>query len=292
MKKIAIGLMSALLVLIVAMVAMAGTIRVPNDYTTIQEAIGAANDGDVILVSPGTYPGDITVNKSVKIKGAGAPTTFISASANTDGFRVIASNVTISRFTISGATGWQKSGVLIGGMFPGDETYLGSVNNVTVRNCTLETNNAGIYIWKSSYNTIANNVVRYNATDPPNLNGGNGIIAWEGPSTDNRITNNKLYENDKYGIFVGGETEADYSGTKITGNNLVRNGDYSAIGGGGWNWLGMGFYNALGVIKVHGNQIYPTGSGLDVWEWNCPDLEVKGSPVWHSDEPRVPTPLE
>ncbi|KKG09579.1 NosD domain-containing protein, partial [Methanosarcina sp. 2.H.T.1A.15] len=43
----------------------------PGNYTTIQEALKDAVDGDIILVSPGTYPDEtIFVNKSVTIKGA------------------------------------------------------------------------------------------------------------------------------------------------------------------------------------------------------------------------------
>ncbi len=45
---------------IVATLALAGTsyadtINVPDDYATIQEAVNASTDGDVILVAPGTY---------------------------------------------------------------------------------------------------------------------------------------------------------------------------------------------------------------------------------------------
>ncbi len=48
----------------------ARTIQVPNDYRTLQGAVAAASDGDVIIVSPGTYEG-FTVEKSVTIMGSG-----------------------------------------------------------------------------------------------------------------------------------------------------------------------------------------------------------------------------
>ncbi len=38
-----------------------GTIRVPEDYATIQAAINAAQNGNTVLVAPGTYPGGITI---------------------------------------------------------------------------------------------------------------------------------------------------------------------------------------------------------------------------------------
>ncbi|GIV66443.1 MAG: hypothetical protein KatS3mg047_0836 [Bellilinea sp.] len=37
------------------------------DYTTIQDAVNAANAGDVIVVGPGTYTGNITINKNIKL---------------------------------------------------------------------------------------------------------------------------------------------------------------------------------------------------------------------------------
>jgi hypothetical protein len=41
-----------------------------SDYTTIQEAIAAAQDGDTILVAAGIYDEDLTINKDVTILGA------------------------------------------------------------------------------------------------------------------------------------------------------------------------------------------------------------------------------
>lgn len=50
--------------------ARAATIlRVPEDYPNIQAAIDAASDADVIDVAPGTYRENITVGKSVTIRG-------------------------------------------------------------------------------------------------------------------------------------------------------------------------------------------------------------------------------
>src|SRR5918998_156873 len=45
-----------------------GTIRVPEDYATIQEAVNAAGDGDTVLVGPGTYAGGIVISgKSITL---------------------------------------------------------------------------------------------------------------------------------------------------------------------------------------------------------------------------------
>jgi hypothetical protein len=45
-------------VILTAPIALAGTIHVPADHPTIQEAIDAASAGDTILVAPDTYTGD------------------------------------------------------------------------------------------------------------------------------------------------------------------------------------------------------------------------------------------
>ena len=52
-------------------IAMAATLNVPGDYLTIGDAVTAASNGDIINVLPGSYPGNITVNKSVSIRGVG-----------------------------------------------------------------------------------------------------------------------------------------------------------------------------------------------------------------------------
>jgi hypothetical protein len=49
----------------------------PGCYPTIQPAVNAAHNGDVIHIGPGTFTGGITITKSVTIIGAGASATII-----------------------------------------------------------------------------------------------------------------------------------------------------------------------------------------------------------------------
>jgi hypothetical protein len=56
--------------LVAAPQAVAGTtIRVPEDYSTIQAAVDAASSGDVIDIAPGTYRETITIDRSVTVRG-------------------------------------------------------------------------------------------------------------------------------------------------------------------------------------------------------------------------------
>jgi len=125
------------------------TVGIGGDFPDISAAVAAAADGDIINVMPGTYPGNVTVDKSVSIRGLnGSDVTFVqTALTSQNGFAVIASDVTITGFTISGATLFQSSAVLIGGLFPGDNSHPG-VTDVTVSKCVLEKNCTGVYIWK------------------------------------------------------------------------------------------------------------------------------------------------
>ena len=55
--KIFTTVLSAAALVLLANHASAGTIEVPTDFPTIQAAVDAAVDGDVILVAPGSYLG-------------------------------------------------------------------------------------------------------------------------------------------------------------------------------------------------------------------------------------------
>jgi len=52
--------------------ALASTINVPGDHTSIQAAADASSNGDVILVAPGTYAGFSFGDKTVTIRASGS----------------------------------------------------------------------------------------------------------------------------------------------------------------------------------------------------------------------------
>ncbi len=46
----------------------ATTINIPGDYSTIQDGIDASVDGDIIIISQGTYYENLTLNKEITLK--------------------------------------------------------------------------------------------------------------------------------------------------------------------------------------------------------------------------------
>jgi len=263
-----------------------GKINVPADYPTIQAAIDAANPGNTIFVVAGTYTENVIVDKSVSIKGAGADNTIVVGLGNNTAFTISADNVSISGFTITRADNVWQSGILVL-----------EAANVRIANNIIEYNAYGIFLGSSNGATIVNNIIRYsdapragNWWEAPRVDNGSGIIVWDdggGSDLNNLIRSNDIYYNFKFGIYIGGAAEMNADGTKINGNKLFRNGYYTLD----YNWLGMGFENALGTISVSGNNVFPTASGLDYWVLNCPGLKLGGIPSYGGiPVPPAPTP--
>lgn len=129
-------------------------------FSTISAAVTAANPGATIIVCPGTYTEDVTIEKPLTIEGSSAtvapapsdssPVTPFTGGNN--GFTVLSPGVTISGFTVEGAS---SDGLMV----VGDHATI--THNIVENNGLLDTNNPGngIDLDGSSYSTVSNNTV-------------------------------------------------------------------------------------------------------------------------------------
>lgn len=133
--------------------ASASDIFVPDNCTTIQQAVDDANPGDTIIVADGIYEENVEVNKRLTIKSMNGSSDCVVRAKNTDThvFKVTADRVNITGFNMTGTTRFEKAGV-----------YLDS-NNCNISNNEIYGNEVGILLANSSSNTINNNTVTRNA---------------------------------------------------------------------------------------------------------------------------------
>jgi parallel beta-helix repeat protein len=94
-------IMAAALILGAAATAQADTLKVPNDHGTIQDAIDAAQAGDVVVVSKGKYDESVSITKDgIELRGLGNPEI---RPGNEHGISITdADDVKVSGFKISG----------------------------------------------------------------------------------------------------------------------------------------------------------------------------------------------
>ena len=144
-------------------------IVVPIDFPTIQEAINAANEGDVIKVLPGTYIEQITISKNITIIGSGAESTIIEAppleelKLNVIGLPYIVevnngAEVTIKGFAINGIEDTNCDGLLGISVF-GDATL--KLDSAVIKDCTFRSVFVGTLFvpGQSGHATITNTVI-------------------------------------------------------------------------------------------------------------------------------------
>lgn len=200
------------------------TIRVDDsggeDYTTIQEAIDDADDGDVVLVYPGLYNENIFINKSITLEGRSNAFQIINGTGGDfvikigDGNNHI-SNVNIINFTLFNATKGvdiiNSSSITISDLNiiacfshgidmheSNDITIENSIitditsgigieatlsESVLVRSNIVENNNIGMNFHKSDVQIISNNVTQ-NADSGIRISNCNSLLM------DNNISSN------------------------------------------------------------------------------------------------------
>ena len=142
------------------------------DFTSIEDAIDAALDGDTILVEPGNYAENLVFadNNISLLSSTGNPEDVHIISPDFDDYtiHITADNITISGINVSGGFAgiyaYRSNGCNITDCYAMDNSmfgiYLYHSQNNTILNCTMSDNTGyGLAVMSSANNYLANNSV-------------------------------------------------------------------------------------------------------------------------------------
>lgn len=173
-------------------------------FSSLNDAVAAAPSGGTVIVCPGTYAGNVLVDKPLTLIGNGAT---IDASGQENGVWVVSPGVRVTGFTIENANG---EGVLVGidsfddvGMLPPTGPVITGVridHNQVINNnkgfngseqsdCKYPGDcGGGIHFNVTSHSEISNNTVTGNA---------DGVLLTDdyGPNSYNLVANNVVSDN-------------------------------------------------------------------------------------------------
>jgi nitrous oxidase accessory protein len=195
--------------------ANSGTILVPDNYTTIQEAINAAEEGDTIFVRAGTYYEHLVVDKPLSLVGEDRHNTTIDGNGTRIIIHLKANNINLSGFTIEngelGILFWyshnsNSTGNAVSNNVYGIYLYY-SRDNVFTCNTVANSSQYGIYIIGSGYNVFTCNTVANSSQY--------GI--YLGSSGHNALAGNNILSNNKEGIYL------HHSDGNVLSGNIVSN---------------------------------------------------------------------
>ena len=229
------------------------TIHVPVDKSTIQAAIDASQNGDTVLVDPGTYNERIDFHgKNITLTSSGgAAQTIIDGQqgGSVVSFHNSETNAAVlSGFTIQNGKADYGAGVDIESAAPIVEH-----NIITANNCGT---GAGVYVDFSSA-IVRYNVIHHNnraASCYPSGIGGGGITI--GGSGQAKVLYNLIYENQ--GGYEGGGIGMWAAGQALVEGNIIRN-NYSTGSTGG----GMSIQNEGSSIVRNNVIVNNYGGGVD-----------------------------
>ncbi len=177
----------------------------PGNFSTIQTAIDASADGDIVYVYPGIYYETIWINKTILLCGENQNTTIIDAPGSNHTVSIDAIAVTLRHFTIQHGNYY---GIL-----------LDNVHGTTIESNTVQFNGeAAIYGISAMHSTIANNTVHSNKYG----------IHLDHYSRKCTMINNHITNNSIRGLFIQSSSDTLVDSCHISMNNIGVSFHYTA----------------------------------------------------------------
>ena len=248
-------------------------IIVPDDYATIQDAVGNASAGDTVYVRAGTYVCTLTIDKPLTLRGESNTNTTIALMDNPGGLMgiwITASNVTISNFhivpevaypplawmvDIDGGNSLIYNDIIVDNIFDGlgpnqEAIQIDSQKAMIIGNSIVASTDGGvgIVVEDADYCTIARN----------NVTGG-----WVGIDVFGKyhiIAFNNIANETVQTMYGGITLDNACSNNVVVGNTLV--GNYLGL-----SWWHISLYDVVYHNNFEGN-VNQAGSQLSSQAWD------------------------
>jgi len=220
-------------------------------YQTIQAAVDAAVDGDLITVAPGVYEEAPIVWKRVRVQGYGAPATIVNAAMGAEYVRQQAWREKVCDLVFTKGMG---DALVTGQTLPANRAACltgDTIDNAPLLFATEEA--SGFFILQHNFTAANNNRAFAAATVKPlQIDGftvtgadtGGGIVA-NGHAVQLQISNNRITGNQ--GLYNGG--------IRIGHADLL----VEQPGGNGGNLVSPGGSNSP-LVNIHHNEIVKNGN--------------------------------
>ncbi|HOO53320.1 MAG TPA: NosD domain-containing protein [Methanothrix sp.] len=193
------------------------------NYTTIQAAIEAAEDGEVVEVESGTYNENVVVDKSITLRGVdtGEGVPVVNARGNGSAVILKADGIVLEGLYITNAGSYPSAGIevvsndnLIAGLGVWNSEWVGiylkGCTNTTISESISSNNgNDGILAFRAPGNFVKDNVVSNNGDDGIQLLNSDNV----------RVESNVVVNNTDVGIFLDTSQNIVVVGNTLSYNN-------------------------------------------------------------------------